>query len=141
MSLAQTGNDFGLMASESTPSNNGVFRSLVRTVGSRNDFLLYPQAAPLVQVSRMRSIRKEKTWDQSLELTRIIGELLASFVLLDLVNPNDQGYLTVTRVDGWALVLGLCDRASTSESDAKEILEVLRTGFKCVKLIGHPYSI
>ena len=44
------------------------------------------------------------------------------------------GFLTATASDDWALTLKLCDRASSSESAAKEAANALKQEFKCVGL-------
>lgn len=40
------------------------------------------------------------------------------------------GYLTATASEDWTLVLEVCDRASASESNAKEAVRALRREFK-----------
>lgn len=42
------------------------------------------------------------------------------------------GFLTATASDDWTLVLELCERASASESAAKEAAKALKQEFKCV---------
>lgn len=88
-------------------------------------------------VARDRDRRED---DGQAELTRMIGGLVASSLSLDLANDDDQGYLTATASEDWALVLEVCDRASASESNAKEAVKALRREFKCVKPITYLYS-
>jgi len=45
-----------------------------------------------------------------------------------------EGYLTATASEDWALVLEVCERASSSESNAKEAVKALRREFKSVPL-------
>jgi hypothetical protein len=42
------------------------------------------------------------------------------------------GYLTATSSEDWAVVLDVCERASATESNAKEAAKALRREFKCV---------
>ena len=43
-----------------------------------------------------------------------------------------EGYLTATASEDWALVLEVCERASSNESNAKEAIKALRREFKFV---------
>ena len=45
-----------------------------------------------------------------------------------------EGYLTATASEDWALVLEVCERASSNESNAKEAVKALRREFKFVTL-------
>jgi hypothetical protein len=47
-----------------------------------------------------------------------------------------EGYLTATASEDWALVLEVCERASSSESNAKEAVKALRREFKSVSPAG-----
>ncbi|KAK1227556.1 hypothetical protein PQX77_009466 [Marasmius sp. AFHP31] len=61
-----------------------------------------------------------------------------------LVHPEEQGgeltkligFLTATSSEDWALVLDVCERASASDSNAKEAIRALRREFK----YGHPQA-
>ena len=48
-----------------------------------------------------------------------------------------EGYLTATASEDWGLVLEVCERASSSESNAKEAVKALRREFKSVPPTGH----
>ncbi|KAJ3783790.1 hypothetical protein GGU10DRAFT_359924 [Lentinula aff. detonsa] len=61
---------------------------------------------------RETSRREERTVDKDGELTRMIG------------------YLTATASEDWALVLEVCERASSNEANAKEAVKALRREFK-----------
>jgi hypothetical protein len=60
------------------------------------------------------------------------------------INPNPVmtrtnahlpiGFLTATASDDWTLLLELCERASASETAAKEAAKALKQEFKCVSL-------
>ena len=45
------------------------------------------------------------------------------------------GYLTATSSEDWGLVLEVCDRASSNETNAKEAIRALRREFKHVPSI------
>ena len=51
-----------------------------------------------------------------------------------------EGYLTATGSEDWALVLEVCERASSSEANAKEAIKALKREFKSVPrdLLGAP---
>jgi hypothetical protein len=43
-----------------------------------------------------------------------------------------EGYLTATASEDWGLVLEVCERASSSEANAKETIKALKREFKSV---------
>ena len=60
-----------------------------------------------------------------------------SHTLATRINPS-AGYLTATASEDWTLLMEVCDRASISESAAKEAVRAIRREFK---LAHHPYIL
>lgn len=47
-----------------------------------------------------------------------------------------EGYLTATGIEDWAMILEVCERASSSEANAKVAIKVLEREFKSVPPSG-----
>lgn len=78
---------------------------------------------------------KDKDRNGSAELTRMIGTFLpCNFV--SCFTMHFSGYLTATASEDWSLVLEVCERASISETTAKEACKALRREFKYVTFSG-----
>jgi hypothetical protein len=75
--------------------------------------------------------RERREEDTPAELTKLIGMLL-TFTPIPPTFTVFKGYLTATGSEDWGLVLEVCERASATESKAKEAAKALRREFKYV---------
>ena len=69
--------------------------------------------------------------DIQAELTRMIGTMSHSRTSISYADRL-EGYLTATASEDWSLVLEVCERASSSEANAKEAIKALKREFKSV---------
>lgn len=78
---------------------------------------------------RERQKEKERKEDQEQnDLTRMIG--MSGCVSFYPLIKIGKGYLTATSSEDWSIVLEVCERASSSEANAKEASKALRKEFK-----------
>ena len=69
--------------------------------------------------------------DGQAELTRMIGGYTFCYIVIGCAH-HVEGYLTATASEDWALVLEVCELASSSEANAKEAIKALKREFKYV---------
>jgi len=72
--------------------------------------------------------QNQNGWD----LTRIMGRHLSMRCPLSCLCYRCAGFVTATASEDWTLVLEVCERASASESGAREAARALRSEFKYV---------
>ena len=84
----------------------------------------------LFGAARDKDKDKERERTEQAELTRMIGKFMFRPSEAQIQTSWPSGYLTATASEDWALVLEVCERASTNEAAAKDVSKALRREFK-----------